>query len=228
MGVAVSIIEVGAGVAADSTEGAADSITSTVEPRGRIAVAASEQVVYDTGFTAVRTLDFAPSSDVVEGMSKAVLTFSYDGAALTEEEIAGLGVYYYDRETWQFVGGELDTAARTVSAPIDHFSTYGLLVDRNAVAARRIKSQQLYTIGRGNIRSLPKGGVEVEFRLSHEQHVEIAVYTAGERLMGYIVRGTLPPGVHRKCFSTPSSAGVVLVVIRGGNGILAKHTGVYH
>ena len=76
-----------------------------------------------------RAYTFGPSGLTFE--DPATVVFSYAGVDIGSADPASLQVYIFNSltDTWDLLGGVVDTTAKTITVELGHFSTYGLFRD---------------------------------------------------------------------------------------------------
>ncbi len=124
------------GVPVSTTIGPAGGTLSSSDGRVQITVPAGA-VAADTVFTitpltnpadnAMATFKLEP--DGMTFTSPLTLTFSAPEAGVSRTAIEGLGIAYHNADNhWQWLTGvTIDTDAKTLSVPIEHFSVYSML-----------------------------------------------------------------------------------------------------
>jgi hypothetical protein len=180
----------------DTATGTAVTIHTGGAVSGRLAVCKGQYTSVDSNSTLVKSIDIAPTSDLTAMLDTAKLTLYYGDKDFSGLSQGDFQIYWLHDTVWQNVGGIVDTGAKTVTANITHFSTYGIVAAKNtATAAIRHETPLKTALYTG--RPMSGAGQKLAYSIKKAGVVNIEIYDILGCLVSVLERRMHEPGFYQ-------------------------------
>jgi hypothetical protein len=168
------------------------------------------------------TYNISPSNLELEDPAR--LTISFDVLALNGDEA---GIYLLRNGQWDYVGGDINNEAGTISARISRFGTYRVFAGPHGDVPADLMIPAEYSL-KQNFPNPFNPVTTIGFNLPHSGNVSLVVYDVLGRLVAKLVDGHMRFGEHQVLWDGKSdngqslSSGMYFINLKAGDYTSSK------